>query len=47
MAETLTEVHFFLKIPLLALLFLHASAALKHALWDKDETLQNMWFKRR
>jgi cytochrome b561 len=47
MAETLTEVHFFLKIPLLALLFLHVSAALKHALWDKDETLQNMWFKRR
>jgi len=47
MAETLTEVHFFLKIPLLALLSLHISAALKHAFWDKDQTLQDMWFKHR
>jgi cytochrome b561 len=47
MAETLTEVHFFLKIPLLALLSLHISAVLKHALWDKDNTFRDMWFIRR
>ena len=46
LAELLTEVHFFLKIPLLALILLHVIGALKHALWDKDQTLQDMWFKR-
>jgi cytochrome b561 len=47
MAETLTEVHFFMKLPLLVLLSLHISAVLKHALWDKDNTFRDMWFIRR
>ena len=44
MAETLVEIHYALKIPLIALLFFHVGGALKHALVDKDETLQDMWF---
>ena len=47
MAEILAEVHFFLKIPLLALFSLHISGVLKHALWDKDNTFREMWFIRR
>ena len=47
MAESLTEVHFFLKIPLVALILVHMCAVLKHAFWDKDHTLQGIWFKRR
>lgn len=46
LAEDLTELHFFLKIPLLALLILHIGGVLKHVFWNKDQTLQNMWFGR-
>ena len=42
--EMLLETHFLLKWVLLGLLGLHICGALKHAIWDKDNTLSQMTF---
>lgn len=45
--EFLTEIHYLLKWVLLALLAMHISSALKHAIYDRDATLSQMWFSKK
>jgi cytochrome b561 len=42
LGETLKLVHFWLNKGLLAMIVLHAAAALKHHFWDKDDVLRRM-----
>jgi len=42
--ELLLEAHYMAKWVLLALLLFHIAGALKHAIWDKDNTLSNMTY---
>ncbi len=44
MGELMLEAHYMAKWVLLALLLLHIAGALKHAIWDKDNTLSNMTY---
>ncbi|MEL6574117.1 MAG: cytochrome b/b6 domain-containing protein [Pseudomonadota bacterium] len=45
--ELLLEVHYAAKWVLLGLVLLHIAGALKHAVWDKDDTLSHMTFHRK
>lgn len=45
LGETLLYVHYGLKWLLLGAIALHVAGALKHALFDHDQTLRTMWFQ--
>lgn len=42
--ETILELHYALKWVLAGLVTLHVAGALKHAIWDRDATLSQMFF---
>lgn len=42
LGEQILEIHYRLKWVLLALFALHFAGAMKHALWDRDDTLSHM-----
>lgn len=46
LGEMLLEAHYMAKWVLLGLLAFHVAGALKHVVWDRDETLSNMTFNR-